>query len=384
MSRFLSEGRYQLDTRLGAGGMGDVWLAYDTKMNRAVAVKLLALDRLRRRHHRDAFTERMEARYEKEWVSMGRITSNHVARIYDRGREGDQDYLVMERIEGNPLTEYMGGGNTLTLSQTAHWSRQICQGLADAHNVEVVHRDVKPANIMIDDHGDVKIVDFGLARLMDATETHGAGATWQYAAPERCDGEPGTHLSDLYSLGCVMYEMLTGYPPFTSRNGDSMAVVAMHLHDHPTPLRRVRRGVPEKLGDLVMSLLAKRPDQRPQHALTVARLIRQAVEEIPEPRPSGGVVEVSTGPHVNPDYVERIRAQEQIIRQLATENGRSHSSVINARFILAELTGESGDSRGAADLYESLGSDCEKFFGPHNRLGLDALTAMARWIASLG
>jgi len=381
--KVLAGGRYHLDRHLGRGGMADVWLAFDTKMDRPVALKLLSLDRLRQGHRRDALTEQINARYEKEWQSMARIRSPYVAAIHDRGEEGEQAYLVMEWIDGKSLDHYLGKGSTLTLSQTVRWAGQTCEGLADAYQAEVVHRDIKPANIMINERGDVRIVDFGLARLLDATETHGAGATWQYVAPERCDGEPGTHLSDLYSLGCVMYEMLTGSPPFTSRHDDSMAVVAMHLRQTPTPLRRVRRGVPEKLNDLVMSLLAKRPEQRPQHADIVAKLIRQAVEHTPASGASSArLVVASENPHVNTDFVERIRAQEQQLRELLAMYSGDHVEVIAARFSLAELTGESGDPRGAADLYERLGADCTVFYGPYSSRALDAFDAMARWIAS--
>nr|WP_237519359.1 serine/threonine-protein kinase [Streptomyces sp. HUCO-GS316] len=268
------------------------------------------------------------------------------------------------------------------LEQTVRWSVQVCEGLADASDVDVVHRDIKPANIMINERGNAKIVDFGLARLLDMSETHSAGATWQYAAPERWQRSPGDHLSDLYSLGCVMYEMLTGNPPFASRDADFLEVGRMHLRHNPAPPLNIRQGIPEKLSQLVMKLLAKKPEQRPQHARAVIRLIRQ-VEHTPEAGSDGPVrLEPVGKPHVNTDYVERIREAEQRIRRLLADNGEYHSSVIEARFTLAELTGESGDSRGAADQYETLGEDCKRFFGPTDPRALNAFAAMARWIAS--
>ncbi|WP_405618705.1 protein kinase domain-containing protein [Streptomyces sp. NBC_00076] len=219
-------------------------------------------------------------------------------------------------------------------------------------------------------------------RLLDMSETRIAGATWQYAAPERWQGSPGDHLSDLYSLGCVMYEMLTGNPPFASRGADIMEVGVMHLRHHPAPPLNVRRGIPEKLSQLVMALLAKKPEQRPQHARAVIRLIRQ-VEHTPDAETDGSGQLGPVGiPHVNTDYVERIRESEQRIRNLLAENGEYHSSVIEARFTLAELTGESGDSRGAADQYETLGEDCKRLFGPTDPRALNAFDGMARWIAA--
>ncbi|MGW1204811.1 serine/threonine-protein kinase [Streptomyces cyaneofuscatus] len=382
-ARVLADGRYQLDRKLGSGGMADVWLAHDNKMNRPVAVKLLALDRMRGSRRRDALTEQMQARYEKEWQSMARISSPYVAAIHDRGQEGDQAYFVMEWIDGRSLDHYVGPGSVLTLPQVTRWSVQICEGLADAHDADVVHRDIKPANIVINGNGNARIVDFGLARLLDVTETHGAGATWRYIAPERCNGEPGTHLSDLYSLGCVMYEMLTGNPPFTSRHGDSVAIVTMHLRQRPVDLGRVRRGVPAVLSDLVMSLLAKEPAQRPQHARAVARTIRGSVEHRPE-RPASGteVTTPSALPAATSDPMDRVHSQEQRVRGLLSEHTADHPAVVDARFELAELTGDAGDPRGAADLYEAVGVDCAEFYGPYHPRVLDAYERMARWIAA--
>jgi serine/threonine protein kinase len=376
------DGRYSLDRRLGKGGMGHVWLALDRKLDKPVAIKLLDMDRIRQRHRRPALTMEMRARFDKEWQSMARIESPYVVALRDRGEEDGQVYLVMDYVDGRSLDMYMGQGASLTLEQTVRWSVQVCEGLSDAAEVDVVHRDIKPANIMINERGNVKIVDFGLARLLDMSETRGAGATWQYAAPERWDGQPGDHLSDLYSLGCVMYEMLTGSPTFDSRDGDILSVGAMHLRNTAVPPLRVRRGIPETLSELVMHLLAKNPEQRPQHARVVIRRIRQ-VEHTPDARAddSDQLVPIDSF-HVNTDYVERIQELERHIRALRMQHEESHPAVVEARFHLAELTGESGDSRGAADRFESLGEDCKRHFGPNDRRALDAFDAMARWIAS--
>ncbi|MFD6294240.1 serine/threonine-protein kinase [Streptomyces sp. NPDC060235] len=381
--RLLGDGRYSLDGRLGRGGMGHVWLAYDKKLGRPVAVKLLDMERVRmhRKGRKAALTEAMRVRFEKEWQSMARIQSPYVAALYDRGDEAGQVYLVMEYVDGIALDAYMGFGSSLTLEQTVRWSVQVSEGLADASEVDVVHRDIKPANIMINERGNAKIVDFGLARLLDMSDTRTAGATWQYAAPERWQGSPGDHLSDLYSLGCVMYEMLTGNPPFTSRSGDMMEVGVMHQRHRPAPPLNVRRGIPEELSNLVMTLLAKRPEQRPQHARSVIHLIRQ-VEHTPSHETGPAQIGSHSTPHVNPDYVERIRESERLVRNYLAEHGEHHSSVIEARFTLAELTGESGDSRGAADQYETLGDDCKRLFGPADSRALNAFDAMARWIAA--
>ncbi|WP_277816868.1 serine/threonine-protein kinase [Streptomyces sp. CT34] len=380
MDRKRIANRYRLEHRLGSGGMGDVWLAHDSQLDRPVAIKFLALDRLRRHASNQVnLTEQMTRKFLQEARAMARVSSPYVVTVHDQGEEDDRFHLVMELVDGRPLTSYMGAGNALTLEQTARWSAQACEGLADAHEAEVVHRDIKPDNIMITERGDVKLVDFGLARLLDVTVTHGVGLTWLYASPERCLGRPGDHLSDLYSLGCVLYEMLTGRPPFGSSETAPYVIADMHVRNTPSAPQDVRPGIPEELNDLTLRLLAKEPDQRPPDALTVARLIHQ-VEYIPETH--DGALVLSGTPHVNPDYVDRIRRLERHIRKLQMSNGYTDPAVVDSRMNLAELTGESGDARGAVALYEELGDDCRDDFGPYDTRTLNAYEAMARWIAS--
>ncbi|WP_224276766.1 serine/threonine-protein kinase [Streptomyces sp. LS1784] len=375
----LIAGRYRLEYKLGSGGMGDVWLAHDRQLDRPVAIKFLALDRLRRGGDREDRTQQMVGKFIREARATARVSSPFVVTVYDQGEENDRYHLVMERVDGRPLSKYMGGGTALTLEQTVRWSAQLCEGLADAHDAEVVHRDIKPANIMITERGDVKLVDFGLARLLDMTETNSPGLTWMYASPERCLGEPGDHRSDLYSLGCVLYEMLTGRPPFGFRETAPYLIADMHVRAAPVPPQNVRPGVPEELNDLTLNLLAKEPGRRPHDALTVARLIQQVKHA---PQPTGGALVPSGAPHVNPDYVERIRELERHIRKLQMAHGYTTTlAIVEARMRLAELTGESGDRRGAVALYEELGEDCRSEFGPYDAQALDAFEAMARWIA---
>ncbi|WP_051733206.1 serine/threonine-protein kinase [Kitasatospora phosalacinea] len=382
MDENLIAGRYRLEHRLGSGGMGDVWLAHDSQLDRPVAIKFLALDRLRRHQgDRENLTQQIVGKFLREARAMARISSRYVVTVHDQGEENDRYHLVMERVDGGPLSKYMGEGTALTLEQTVRWAAQVCEGLADAHEVEVVHRDIKPDNIMITERGDVKLVDFGLARLLDTTETHSAGLTWMYASPERCKGQPGDHRSDLYSLGCVLYEMLTGRPPFGDRESAPYVIADMHVHAIPSAPQDVRPGIPEELNDLALHLLTKEPNSRPHDASTVARLIQQ-VKYVPAP--TSGALTLTGAPHVNPDYVERIRELERHIRMLQMTHGYMAPVVVDARMQLAELTGESGDRRGAVALYEDLGGDCREDFGPFDTRALDAFEAMARWIATSG
>ncbi|MCL6290565.1 serine/threonine-protein kinase [Streptomyces sp. 43Y-GA-1] len=383
MSGHLVAGRYRLQHVLGSGGMGDVWLALDTHLDRPVAIKFLALNRLRERHdNRPELTAQETSRFLREALALARINSPHVVTVHDQGEHDGRVYLVMEQIEGRALAHFMGEGTPLTLAQTTRWGAQVCEGLADAHEVDVVHRDVKPDNIMITGRSDVKLVDFGLARLIDNTVTHGTGLTWLYASPERCEGLPGDHRSDLYSLGCVLYEMLTGRPPFGSPETASLAIANMHLHAVPAAPQNVRPGVPAGLGDLVLHLLAKKPDDRPKDARSVARLIHQ-VEHVPESPPSGTVA-LFVDPHVNPDYMERIRELESTIDRLRSTHRATDPVVLDARMQLAEITGESGDTRGAITLYRTLAGECRTELGPYDTRTLDSFEAMARWISGSG
>ncbi|NEE29367.1 serine/threonine protein kinase, partial [Streptomyces sp. SID7982] len=317
----------------------------------------------RERHdNRPGLTERESSRFLREALALARINSPHVVTIHDQGEHDGRVYLVMEQIEGRALTRFMGEGVPLTLAQTTRWGAQVCEGLADAHEVDVVHRDVKPDNIMISGRSDVKLVDFGLARLIDNTVTHGTGLTWLYASPERCEGRPGDHRTDLYSLGCVLYEMLTGRPPFGGPETALLAIANMHLHAVPAAPQDVRPGVPAGLGDLVLHLLAKNPDDRPKDARSVARLIHQ-VEHVPEAPPAGTVV-LSVDPHVNPDYLERIRELESTIDRLRSTHRATDPVVLDARMQLARITGESGDRRGAITLYRTLAGECRADLGP--------------------
>lgn len=382
MSGHLVADRYRLEHLQGSGGMGDVWLALDTHLDRPVAIKFLALNRLRERHdNRPELTEQETSRFLREARALARINSPQVVTVHDQGEHDGRVYLVMEQVEGRALTLLMGEGTPATLAQTTRWGAQVCEGLADAHEVDVVHRDVKPANIMITGRSDVKLVDFGLARLIDNTVTHGTGLTWLYAS--RAVRRPtGDHRTDLYSLGCVLYEMLTGRPPFGGPETAPLAIANMHLHAVPAAPQDVRPGVPAGLGDLVLHLLAKNPDDRPKDARSVARLIHQ-VEHVPEAPPSGTVV-LSVDPHVNPDYMERIRELESTIDRLRSTHRATDPVVLDARMQLADITGESGDTRGAITLYRTLAGECRADLGPYDTRTLDAFEAMARWISGSG
>jgi len=360
-------GRYRLDRRLGHGAQGAVWIGHDLRLDCRVAVKVASP---RVAGEPSAELERHIARFHREAQAMARIRNRpHVAVIYDHGEDDEILYSVMEYIDGTPLSAHTGQGRQLTLEQTLRWTRHICEGLADAHDADVIHRDVKPSNIVIDANGLAKVVDFGLAHLLNASSTRNPGwGTLHYAAPERLDGQAGTARSDLYSLGCVVYEMITGWSPF-AHHRDPVTVMWDHAAKVPDRPRDLRPGVPRPLDHLVMSLLEKKPDARPTDARTVTAALHQ-IEYVSDD---------AADPHVDTRHVAEIQRLELFIQQNATVPWSTTPDVLDARARHAHLTGESGDPRGAAALYQRLAQDCARLVPPDEDRSYEAYREASRW-----
>jgi serine/threonine-protein kinase len=379
-------GRYKTTDGPVSGAMGDVWPAEDTKLGRTVALKFLARRRLRQQGAPTEFTDWTVRRFEREGFAMARVNHPHVAHIYDTGEHDGELYIVMEYIQGRSLTSYLRNGPTLTLERTVRWTREICEGLGAAHACKVLHHDIKPDNIMVTNQGEVKIVDFGLASFADVTQSHTGVGTPLYKAPERWSDNPGSARSDLYSVGCVLYEMLTGRPPFGSPQDDPMTVGRMHQDDSPAPPSAHRPGVPDPLDYIVRILLAKDPADRPRNAEAVAEVMRDiqntlGVEDLADTSEGEIPSDALDG---KTRYSARIRELDRRIFELEIRFGPRGQAVIEARVEHAELTGTSGDARGAAALYNRLGRDCQEFFGPHDVQALNAFEGVARWIARSG
>lgn len=253
----LVAGRYRMVSRLGRGGMGEVWRAVDEQLGRSVAVKLLL-------NHRAS--EAAVTRFHLEARTAAQLNDPHVVAVYDIGTEQGRQYLVTELLEGPSLAEELARHGPFSGQRTTMIGEQIAAGLAAAHHVGVVHRDIKPANLLLDPDGAVKIGDFGIARFADES-TAGLTAAGQvvgtstYLAPERALGEPSGPPADMYALGCVLYELLAGHPPFQADTPAGR--VYQHIGIAPEPLSRHRSDVPDGLGTLVLSLLAKNPGDRP-------------------------------------------------------------------------------------------------------------------------
>ncbi|MDH6554212.1 serine/threonine protein kinase [Streptomyces sp. SAI-133] len=247
--------RYRLEEPLGRGAMGEVWRADDQLLGRPVAVKLV-----QGAEAADSERFRMEAQ------TSARLNHPNVVSVYDFGSHDGQSYLVMELVDGWSLAQERSLRGALAPQEAAAVAAQMATGLVAAHQQGVIHRDIKPANVMLSADGTAKITDFGIARFADAaavtlTATGKVMGTGDYLAPERALGRPATPASDVYSLGCVLYELLTGRPPF--RGATTLAVVQQHVDASPPPPAHLRPDTPHALSDYVLRLLAKDPAHRP-------------------------------------------------------------------------------------------------------------------------
>jgi serine/threonine-protein kinase len=268
--------RYELQELLGRGAMGEVWRARDHLLGRAVAVKLLhAAER------EDAERFRLEAQI------SARLNHPNIVSMYDFDSRPDQPHLVMELVVGWTLAHERSLRGALDPAEAAAITAQAAAGLHAAHQQGVVHRDVKPANVMLTTDRTVKIADFGIARFAEEaasglTATGKIIGTADYLAPERALGRPAQPASDVYSLGCVLYELLTGRPPF--KGATSLAVVQQHVSVLPAPPARLRPDIPQPLSDYVLHMLAKDPAQRPTADQAAAWLAAQSGTSRPAER----------------------------------------------------------------------------------------------------
>jgi beta-lactam-binding protein with PASTA domain/tRNA A-37 threonylcarbamoyl transferase component Bud32 len=252
----LFDGRYRIVRKLGSGGMANVYLAEDEDLGRRVAIKILN-DRYA---NDDLFIER----FRREAKSAAALSHPNIVSVYDRGEAEGTYYIAMEVIEGRSLKELIMTRGPLPIAQALAYTHEILEALRFAHRHGIIHRDIKPHNILIGER--LKVTDFGIARAgaSQMTEAGSIMGTAQYLSPEQARGAPVTASSDLYSAAIVLYEMLTGKVPFT---GDSAIEIAMkHLNDPPKPPSKIRPEIPEELDAVVLRALAKNPEDRYQTA----------------------------------------------------------------------------------------------------------------------
>lgn len=289
--------RYRVTAPIGRGGMGEVWNGTDLRLNRPVAIKLVGVpddtDReLRRRFHREA---RITARLRHPGVPT----------VYDFGQDGDL-FLVMESLPGDSVGKLLDEHGGLPVPWAAFIGAQACAVLAAAHGAGLLHRDVKPENLMLGPDGAVKVIDFGLAmstgdEFSRITQSGQVPGTARYMAPELLDGAEASRASDLYALGCLLYELLAGEAPFQSPH--VLDEIARIQSEPPPPLD----GVPGEVGDLVNALLAKDPRSRPADALAVYRRLQPWVRG-PAPIPGWISRDLATDPaHLYTAALARLR-----------------------------------------------------------------------------
>ncbi|WP_405617005.1 protein kinase domain-containing protein [Streptomyces sp. NBC_00076] len=280
----LIAGRYRLQDPIGRGAMGEVWRGYDETLGRTVAVKLLLP------HDSDPTAT---SRFRLEAQTAGRLNHPYVVGVYDFGEFDGRLFLVMELVEGDSLAGRLSKGGPLPAEQVARIATQAADGLAAAHQQGIVHRDIKPANLLQDAEGTLKIGDFGIARFVDdpsgaLTTTGQIVGTSLYLAPERALGRPAGPACDVYALGCVLYQLLTGRPPFQADT--AVAILHQHLDNAPVPPRQLGVLIPPAFENYLLGLLAKQPADRPT-AQQVAEWFGGGAwqgrsEPLPEPAPT--------------------------------------------------------------------------------------------------
>lgn len=301
-------GNYRLEGRLGEGAMGVVFAARQLSIDREVVVKLLKLSA-----HDTELNELLSKRFRREAVATAKLGHPNTVQIIDFGQADDgRRFIVLERLYGRPLSEVMTARGALPPAEVATIAEQICRSLAEAHGVGVIHRDLKPDNVFLcdfpDARGVVKVMDFGVARLVPHTDSHvtritAAGLTVgtpMYIAPEQARGLDTTPATDLYSLGVMLYEMLTGEPPFKADSGMEMAI--KHIKEPAPPLRLgddVPADVAAAWSTLLASLLAKDPARRPPSALDVGQRLG-ALATAPAPTAPAPSPEAAGGPAARP------------------------------------------------------------------------------------
>ena len=247
--------RYEIIKTIGEGGMANVYLAEDTILERKVAIKVLRGDL--------SNDEKFIRRFKREALSVSNLSHPNIVEVYDVGEEDGNYYIVMEYIEGKTLKQLLQKRGALTLTEVIDIMSQLTDGLAHAHEAYIIHRDIKPQNIMIEDNGRIKITDFGIAMALNSTQltqTNSVMGSVHYLPPEQANGKGSTVKSDIYSLGILMYELLTGSVPF---KGDTAVEIALkHMKEKIPSVRKQNPTIPQSVENIILKATAKNPKNR--------------------------------------------------------------------------------------------------------------------------
>ncbi|MGW3895706.1 protein kinase domain-containing protein [Micromonospora profundi] len=383
--------RYELTYPVGRGGMGEVWAGFDERLDRPVAIKFL-------RQLEVPEDERLTAgkRFRREARATARLDHPGVPAVYDLGVHGEDLFIVMQLVPGIVLADHIAEQERLPVGEAASIAAQVCSVLAAAHSASLVHRDLKPQNLMITPSGVVKVLDFGVAALLGPAEASRLTATGRtlgsptYIAPEQAQGGPVGPAADLYALGCILFEMLGGNPPYEATNAPDM--MRRHI-DSPIPIiTEYRPEVPDDLAHLLYCLLAKDPANRPASAGEVHQLLTPFLD-VPD---SPGLVAarthtgfLSTSPHTahlsvppqrSPQNLVELRTQarelaenerfaqaaevlERALRLVPQGAERLAPEIVTLRVDLANILMLAGDFRRARHAFEALARDLDQSDG---------------------
>jgi len=274
------DGRYTIERLLGSGGMAEVFLAHDEVLDRDVALKVLRTQY--------AGDEEFYERFRREATSAAGLSHRNIVQVYDRGEAPNGTcYIAMEYVSGGTLKERLDERGPIEPERALAVAGQVAEALWAAHERGVIHRDIKPQNILVTDMGHLKVTDFGIARAASAatiSATNAVFGTAGYLSPEQALGEPATPRSDLYSLGIVLYELLTGFVPYRADN--PVAVCMKHVTEPLTPPRKLDPTIPEAVDALVVKMLAKDPADRPASASELLNDIEGVRRGAPPPAPT--------------------------------------------------------------------------------------------------
>ena len=264
--------RYEVIKTIGEGGMANVYLAEDTILNRKVAIKVLRGDL--------SSDEKFIRRFQREALSVSNLSHPNIVEVYDVGEEDGQHYIVMEHIEGKTLKQLLKKRDVLTLSEVIDIMTQLTDGISHAHESYIIHRDIKPQNIMILDDGKIKITDFGIAMALNATQltqTNSVMGSVHYLPPEQASGKNATIKSDIYSMGILMYELLTGNVPF--RGDNAVEIALKHMKDKIPSVRKQDPSIPQSVENILLKATAKNPRNRYDSAKEMHEDLLHCMEE---------------------------------------------------------------------------------------------------------
>ena len=330
--------RYEIVKNIGEGGMANVYLANDTILDRKVAIKVLRGDL--------SSDDKFIRRFQREALSVSNLSHPNIVEVYDVGEEDGQYYIVMEYIEGKTLKQLLKKRESLILSEVIDIMTQLTDGISHAHESYIIHRDIKPQNIMIEDDGRIKITDFGIAMALNATQltqTNSVMGSVHYLAPEQASGKSATIKSDIYSLGILMYELITGNVPF---KGDNAVEIALkHMKDKIPSIRKQDPSIPQSVENIILKATAKNPRNRYDSTKEMHDDLLNCMDEehsndkkitfeYPENDWEETNTVVKTAPKKKTEQInnESIENTDKLVTEIKEENSKKSESIIDDNY----------------------------------------------------